>query len=139
MEAEAEAYIIKERSKFSEELLMEFLLELNVKFPEIVLAQARLESANFQSPIFKENNNLFGMKQAKMRATTAKGTRRGHAVYDNWRESVIDYAFYQMAYLRQIKTEEEYYQYLGRSYAEDPNYVHKVKQIVERELQVGIK
>lgn len=127
--SEIETVIIKERDKFSEELLLEYIFELNLKFPEIVFAQAKLESGNFSSPIFKENHNLFGMKMAKTRPTTAKGVRRNHAYYNNWRASVLDYALYQAAFLRKIQTEDEYYQYIGSSYAEDPNYVNKVKKI----------
>lgn len=127
--SEVETIIIKERDKFSEELLLEYIFELNLKFPEIVFAQAKLESGNFSSPIFKENHNLFGMKVAKTRPTTALGVRRNHAYYNNWRASVLDYALYQAAFLRKIKSEDEYYDYLSRSYAEDPNYIGKVKNI----------
>ena len=52
------------------------------------------------------------MKEAKVRATTNLGTDLGHAVYGHWRESVVDYALFQCAFLTKIKTEEGYYQYL---------------------------
>jgi uncharacterized FlgJ-related protein len=121
--------IIKEEVEFSEENLKSFLLDLNVKFPHIILAQAKLESGNFKSHMFIENNNIFGMKEAKKRPTTNKGTQNGHAYYENWKDCVIDYAFYQAAYLNDLKTEEQYYQYLAGSYAEDPGYIAKVRSI----------
>ena len=71
------------------------------------------------------------MREAKSRITTSTGTNLNHAQYNSWRESVYDYAFYQSRYLGNIKTESEYYQYLAASYAEDPGYVKKIKQIVE--------
>jgi hypothetical protein len=114
---------------FSEDELVEQLKELNIKFPRIVLAQAKIESATYSSNIFRYNHNLFGMKEAKQRITTALGTKRKHAYYKDWTQSVIDYGFYQASYLSQIKTEEQYFRYLGNSYAEDPNYLNKIKAL----------
>ena len=115
-----------------EEQIEETIYKMNFKFPHIVLAQAKLESSNFNSTIFKENNNLFGMKQARTRPTTATGTQRSHAVYNSWKDSIIDYALYSQTYLSG-KTESEYYAYLSRNYAEDPAYVEKLKRLVEKE------
>lgn len=126
------AFIIKEQDKFTEEKLKTYLSELNVKFPHIVFAQAVLESGHFKSQIFKNNHNLFGMKQARSRATTNQGTELGHAVYHHWRESVLDYALYQCAFLTDIKCEENYYQYLKENYAEAPDYAAQVKRLAER-------
>lgn len=119
--------------EFSTEKMVYLMKELNIKYPHIVYAQSLIETGHFDSKIFKENNNLFGMKQARTRVTTAQGTQYNHAYYDNWRESVYDYAFYQCRYLSGLKNEEEYLAYLGRSYAEDPNYLKKIRQLVERE------
>ncbi len=133
---ETKQIIIKEKLKeneFSPERLKEYILELNIRFPHIVYAQAQLETGNFTSHIFKVNNNLFGMREAKRRPTTNKGTENGHAYFDNWKESVVDYAFYQAAYLFKLKSEDEYWDYLGQNYAEDPNYVNKLKNIIEKE------
>jgi hypothetical protein len=58
---------------------------------KIILAQAKLESGHFSSDIFLENNNPFGMKQARSRETTAVGTHRGHAVYPTVEHAVKDY------------------------------------------------
>jgi len=127
-----EKYIIKVDSTFSEEALVEYVYSLNVRFPHIVLAQAQLESGNFNSRIFKENNNLFGMKEAKIRPTTNKGTNRGHAKYDHWRESVIDYALYAAVYLYKFKTEEQYYKYLDGNYAVSSKYSKLVRKIAEK-------
>ncbi len=118
---------------FSEDTLVYLLTELNVKFPHIVLAQSIIETGHWSSRIFKENNNLFGMKEAYVRVHTAKGTQHNHAYYENWRESVYDYAFYQCRYLGGIKTEQEYLQYLSRSYAEAPNYIKSIKRVIENE------
>jgi len=132
---ETKAIIIKENDRkndFSEARLKEYVLELSIKFPHIVLAQSQIESGYYKSHIFLENNNLFGMKEAKQRPTTNKGTENNHAYYDNWKESVVDYALYQSNYLSKLKTEEEYLQYLSQNYAEDPNYVSKIRLILKK-------
>jgi uncharacterized FlgJ-related protein len=125
--------VIREYNEFSEEKLIEKITELNFRFPHIILAQAKLESGHFKSTIFLENNNMFGMKEAKLRANLAKGTNRGHAYYDTWQESVIDYALYYSSYLRSIRTEGEYFEYLRQNYAEDPTYVQRLKQIIKKQ------
>ena len=70
------------------------------------------------------------MKMATVRITTSKDVNREHAVYDTWMDSVYDRAFYSATYLSNVKTEDEYYSFLGQFYAEDPEYVNKLKQII---------
>lgn len=118
---------------FSQEALVEELKRLNVRFPHIVLAQSILETGYWESRIYQENHNLFGMKQARARATTAKGTQLGHAYYDTWKESVTDYALYQAAYLNKIRKEKQYLKYLDKNYAEATNYDKKLEAIIEKE------
>ena len=124
----------KERNKFTEEKFVGLIKELNMKFPHIVYAQARIESGNFKSAVFKQNNNLFGMREARVRVNTAKGTNLNHAYYDNWKESVYDYAFYQCRYMSNADTETEYYQALDASYAEvGSSYSVALKQLIKKE------
>lgn len=130
---EEKLIIIQEYNQFTEQKLIDKLKELNVKFPYIAFAQAKLETGNFTSKVFRENNNLFGMREAKQRITTAKGTEHNHAYYHTWYESVLDYSFYQCRYLSNIQTEEQYFQYLGQSYAENPNYVSILKSMIVKE------
>jgi len=130
---EGQSYIIsQEKDTFTEQKLYEYLVELNVKHPEIVIAQARLETGNYSSEVFRQNNNLFGMKEARIRISTNQGTNLGHAVYENWKQCVLDYAFYQATYLSDLKKEKDYLNYLDRSYAEDPNYINKVQKIAAK-------
>jgi flagellum-specific peptidoglycan hydrolase FlgJ len=109
------------------------LKRLNISYPHIVYAQSLLETGHFKSNIFLEGNNLFGMKQARIRINTAEGTYNGHAYYNSWQESVYDYAFFSCRYLSKISSENEYFEYLSKTYAEDPNYVNKLKSIIEKE------
>lgn len=123
----------EEKESFSQDKLVAELKRLNIKFPHIVMAQSIVETGYWNSEIFKENNNLFGMKEARIRVNTAQGTNRNHAYYDSWEESIYDYAFYQCRYLGSIKTEEEYFMYLDRSYAEASNYVRTLRTVIENE------
>ena len=123
----------EDANKFSQDALVEELKRLNVRFPHIVLAQAILETGYYESRIYNENNNLFGMKQARARATTALGTQLGHAYYNDWKESVTDYALYQAAYLNKLRTEKKYLNYLDKNYAEAKDYDKKLEVIIERE------
>lgn len=125
--------LLEELDPFSEEKLISMMKDLGIRFPHIVLAQSKLETGNWKSALFLENHNLFGMKEASRRVSTAKGSNKGHAYYDSWRESVYDYAFYQCRYLGNIKTEADYYSYLNASYAEDTTYIDKLKTIISRE------
>ena len=126
---ETKTLILNEKDEFTSDKLKQFILELNIKFPHIVYAQAKLESRNFKSRIFRENHNLFGMKVARKRPTTNKGEQYNHAYFDSWKDCVVDYAFYQAAYLSDLKTEHEYLEYLKLNYAEDGKYIQKVKQL----------
>ena len=86
-----------------------------VPHPNIVLAQARLESGNFKSDFYKRTNNLFGLKKGKKYAT-----------YKTWRDSIKDYklrisARYQGG---------SYYKFLTKiGYAKEKTYTQKVKEI----------
>ena len=133
---EEKLIVVREYNEFSEVKLIEKIKELNFKFPHIILAQSYQETGHYKSGIFLENNNLFGMKEAKLRSNLAKGTNRGHAYYETWQESVIDYALYYSTYLSDIKTEGEYFEYLKQNYAEDPTYVQRLKALInKRELK----
>ena len=121
-----------QRDDFTEEKLADLLKKLKIQYPEVVLAQARLETGGYKSRIFRENHNLFGMKEAVRRINTAQGTQYNHAYYEHWRESVYDYAFYQCRYMGQVRSREEYFNLLSQSYAEDPMYVTKLKNEIQK-------
>ena len=124
-------YVTEPDREFNPETLKEVITELNIKFPHIVYAQAVEETGFFTSTIFRENNNLFGMKEPRIRATTAIGTNRGHAQYSNWMNSVKDYALWQSTVANGINSENEYLLLLGRIYAENPNYVRNLERIID--------
>ena len=120
------------KPNFTEERLISKIKSMNLRFPHIALAQAKLESSYYSSGIFQDNSNLFGMKEARQRPTTCLGTRRGHAYYDTWENSVVDYALWFSAYANKCKTEEQFYTLLA-TYAKDPTYEKKIKSIIDKQ------
>lgn len=121
--------VVYDSDVFTPERLYNYIVECGIKFPDIVYRQALLESGRFSSDIFMCGNNLFGMKLARQRPTTAVGEYKGHAEYKSWKASVQDYALFQSAFMRKYKTEEQYYKALGKSYAEDDSYIRLLKNM----------
>lgn len=119
--------------KFSKESLVGLIKKMKIKYPHIVLSQTILETGHFKSDIFIENNNLFGMKKSSNRIVVSDSIQYGYMYYNNWEDSVYDYALFQSTYLRKIKSEEEYFNYLSRSYAESEDYVKLLKQVIKKE------
>lgn len=90
-----------------------------IQNPEIVLAQAKLESANYRSYLCKYQNNLFGLYNS------AKGE---YYSFNHWTESII--AYKEKIQYRYKKG--DYYSWLKEmGYAEDPKYIDKLKSIVD--------
>ncbi len=125
--------ILTEHNHFSSGKLISKIKEMHFRFPYIIYGQALLETDHFRSRIFMENNNIFGMKEATKRVSLSRGTQYDHAFYDNWLESVYDYGLYYASYLSGITTEDGYFDFLSEYYAEDPDYVAKLKDIIENE------
>ncbi len=116
-------------------ILKQYIIELNFKFPDIIYAQAILESSKsgipFSSDVFKRHNNLFGMKKPTRRISlTCPNTHTIYAHFNSWKESVIDRALFDCRFMSGFDR-NEYLNYLGRVYAEDPQYVKKIIQIAK--------
>lgn len=136
--------IVFEQLEFSPDNLKKYLKFKKIKHPEVVYAQALLESANFTSRIFKENHNLDGMKYVdtleckkrgiKYRPTVAIGKQHGHARYKSWQSCIDDYALWQSIFKRTpMTTQEEYLKLLARhGYAEDKRYVPVLRVIMKQ-------
>lgn len=101
--------------------LMEALLHYDIKFPEIVYAQAILETGYFKSNVCCTYNNLFGLYDSR---------NKDYYRFNHWSESVKAYKDYiQYKYI----PPNDYYYFLDSiGYAEDPDYINKVKRIVKQ-------
>ena len=123
--------VYMETIPFSEEALIDLLRKSNIKYPYIVLAQAKIESGNYTSKVFRENNNLFGMKEPNVRTTTALGTKNSHAYYSDWVSSVYDYAMFQNNRMQGVDSESKYYAKLADGYAADSTYAAVIRKTVD--------
>ena len=101
-----------------EEGLIEALDYYGIQYPQIVYAQALLETGHFKSKLCTQYNNLFGLYNSRTRS---------YYRFDNWWDSVIAYRdFVQYKY----KGNTDYYTFLvDLPYAMDPNYIRKIKQL----------
>lgn len=101
---------------FSEAKLLEYMELVEIKYPHIVMKQAKLETGNFTSPRFIKYNALFGFQTSDTNVIK----------YKSWKESVIAYKAWQM---KRLKTNEDYHQFLIRvGYAKDSLYIYKLKK-----------
>lgn len=111
----------------------DFLDKHEIKFSHIVLAQAKLESNNFTSKLFLENNNCFGMKVPASRYTFATNDAdfANYAKFETLESCVQDYKSWQKSNAYNIYSEDAYFQLLSNIYAEDTDYVNKLKKLIK--------
>lgn len=103
----------------SQENLMNELKAQDIKFPEIVAAQALLETGNFKSYACLSKSNLFGLREKD-------GT---YMSFEHWTECVAAYKKYIQKWKQ---PPNDYYKYLDSlGYAEDKSYTTKLKQMVQ--------
>jgi uncharacterized FlgJ-related protein len=119
---------------FSREKFIEEVVASGFKFPEIIIAQAYIESEHFKSPVWKENNNMLGMRLATTRFTLATGENLKHAVFKNWKDCVKDRLIYEALYLNKLN-KQQYYHYLDHVYARAKGktaYTDLIKQVIKQ-------
>jgi uncharacterized FlgJ-related protein len=118
-------------SSFTREALIEEIKCHDFKYPDLILAQAVLESGHFKSSVFKENNNLFGMRQPRKRFTLCKGSNLNHGVYDNWKISVEDRMIYDTLYLKDL-TRTQYLKFLDNVYCKSGYYSRTLENLIKK-------
>jgi len=92
-----------------------YLIEIDCKYPEIVTAQAILETGHFKSYSCKTRHNLFGLRY-----------NHKYLIFNNWKESCVAY----MSKIQYKYKGGDYYKFLkDLGYAKDPNYINKIKNI----------
>ena len=121
--------------------IYEFACKSDAWYPEVIFAQAVLESANGKSELARTCNNLFGMKQASTRPNTQinymvnnkSSLGQIYGIYMNWQHSVIDRILWdEWVFSGKKPTREQYMAKLGGVYAEDKQYISKLNKIIER-------
>lgn len=102
------------------ELVLEACKYYEIQYPEIVTAQSILETGHYKSKVCLQKNNLFGLYNSR---------KHDYYSFNHWTESVK--AYYDLVQYRY--KDGDYYTWLLRiGYAEDPNYIAKVKSVKKR-------
>lgn len=116
----------------TKENLLNVMRDMDIRHIDIVFAQAMLESGALKSKMCREKNNLFGMKVATRRETTATN-KKGYASYSHWIESVKDYKLYQ-DYVTKKKdcSRSEYLFIIAKGYSETPDYVARLNNVIKK-------
>ena len=83
----------------------------------VALAQFKIETGHFTSNICKQNKNIAGIRTSRSKLVI--GMKNDHCAYATYRDCLRDYVAIQNRYLTNI----------NHRYAEDPNYISKLKQI----------
>lgn len=107
------------------ENIYKYAKQCGIKYPEIVVCQAMIETGNLTSSLYKKHNNLFGMTVSGNRISTNINRKGKYASYEDWKYSVIDYGILQMKYA-DTSSEEAYLNWIEKSYAEDSKYILKI-------------
>ena len=96
----------------------------------VIYAQAVHETGDFTSPIFKEQNNLFGMRHPSRRKTYSQGTKRAHAYFKTHWDSIRDYFERQKNFSISSEDDQSFMSStVASNYAEDPNYLQKWQRL----------
>lgn len=97
------------------------LVAQDIDYPEIVLAQAQLETGHYTSYSCLKRNNLFGMYNSRT------GT---YMQFPHWTICVSAYKEYIQKY---DSIPKDYYKFLDKlGYAEAPDYTDKLKSIIKK-------
>lgn len=120
-------WFINTPDDINDTILYNFLIENNAWYPDILLKQAKIESANYTSSLFKNSNNIYGMKRVSRRQTTQSHQYNGYGTYQNWCLCVLDRLLWDRFTFNNVKPTREEYLKAMTIYAEDPNYINKIK------------
>ena len=112
---------------FQKQKLRVKIKEYDILFPEIVIAQAKLECGHFKSNVFYQHNNLFGFEKKTI------------MYFDNWIECVAFYSDWQDRYYKKFinknhpevtdwaTNENLYYEFLSKYFNKYIGYCEKLK------------
>lgn len=107
--------------EINDSILYDALIHYEVKYPKSVLAQAKLESGNYTSYVYRTKNNFLGLYNSR---------KKDYYEFEHWTQCIIAY---KKLVEYKLKEGENYHDFLERiGYAEDSLYTQKVKFIERR-------
>lgn len=121
----------------NDSLVFEYIKSCTAWFPEVIMAQYKIESASGKSEVAINAKNLFGMRPVSGKRINSTTQRRnthykGYAIYDNWKLSVIDKILWEHFRFGREKPNREKYLNSHTNYAENPNYIATIDKISQK-------
>ena len=114
----ADTDTVKAYSSLMDSNVYREIVSNNIYHPDIVLAQAKLETGNYKSKVCIVYNNLFGLRKPN----------GSYYKFNSWQESVKAYKDWIQ---NKYTPPNDYYDFLDSiRYAEDGNYTNKLKDMV---------
>jgi flagellum-specific peptidoglycan hydrolase FlgJ len=96
---------------------------LSIKHPEVVYAQARLESGNFTSSHYVKRNNFLGIYDSR---------NHRYMSFEHWTDCLVAYRDKVQYRYKRNADRNDYMNWLVEiGYAEDPDYINKIKRMVK--------
>ena len=109
---------IKPYSSLMDSNVYREIVSNNIYHPDIVLAQAKLETGNYKSKACTVYNNLFGLRKPD----------GSYYKFNSWQESVKAYKDWVQ---NKYTPPNDYYDFLDSiRYAEDDSYINKLRDMV---------
>lgn len=108
------------QQELNDSVMLEACKYYGISHPEIVVAQAKLESGNYTSKLYRRYNNPLGLYNS---------SKHRYYRFKHWKDALIAYKT-KIQYRH--REGENYYKFLDRiGYAEDSRYTDRVKQLVQ--------
>ena len=114
----ADTDTVKAYSSLMDSNVYREIVSNNIYHPDIVLAQAKLETGNYKSKACTVYNNLFGLRKPD----------GSYYKFNSWQESVKAYKDWVQ---NKYTPPNDYYDFLDSiRYAEDDSYINKLRDMV---------
>lgn len=114
----ADTDTVKAYSSLMDSNVYREIVSNNIYHPDIVLAQAKLETGNYKSKACTVYNNLFGLRKPD----------GSYYEFNSWQESVKAYKDWVQ---NKYTPPNDYYDFLDSiGYAEDDSYINKLRDMV---------
>lgn len=119
---------------FNDSIIFNYIVSCKAWYPDIIMAQFKIESTSGTSDVAKHANNFFGMRpvggKRKHYTTQRHGdSYHGYAVYDNWKLSILDKILWEHFRFNGVKPDKETYLNAHLNYAESDEYLKIIKKV----------
>lgn len=127
----------KKNIHFNDSIVFAYIVSCKAWYPDIIMAQYKIESTSGTSDVAKNANNFFGMRpvsgKRKHYTTQRHGDSYcGYAVYDNWKLSILDKILWEHFRFNGVKPDKETYLKAHLNYAEADEYLKVVKKVAAK-------